>query len=194
MKESHLFDPKNIRVLEEEARKSWQSPDEILATVKIRPSVVVVDLGCGSGFFTVPLAKKAAKVYAIDVQKEMLEVLEQKIQSHRIMNIEPLLSRADDIPLESETVDLVVSINTLHEFDNRDRTIGEMRRILKPNGTALIVDFKKQNTGFGPPVDVRVSEKQAVRLFKKHGFKLLNVKNLQYHYLLLFHKENAKAG
>ncbi|UCD26131.1 MAG: methyltransferase domain-containing protein, partial [Candidatus Bathyarchaeota archaeon] len=97
MKGSHLFDPKRIAVLETEDRKIWQNPEEILKTIEIGPKFVVADLGCGSGFFTVPLSRKVAKIYAVDIQKEMLESLEQKIRNLKIENIKPLLARENEI-------------------------------------------------------------------------------------------------
>ena len=191
MNESHLFDPKNIDVLEMQERKIWQNPEEILGTIEIKPDFVAADLGCGSGFFTVPLSRKVKKVYGIDVQKEMLEFLEQKIRRLKIKNIELLLSRENEIPLEDESVDLLISMNTLHEFDDKKRIIEEMRRVLKQGGKVLIADFKKENTGFGPPVAIRVSKRQATRLFEKKGFITLKKQDLMYHYLLVFSKVNS---
>ena len=188
MKKSHVFDPRHIAVLEMEERKLWQNPEEILGAAEIKSNFVAADLGCGSGFFTVPLSKKAKKVYGIDVQKEMLGFLEQKIQRLKIQNIVPLLSKENEIPLEHESVNLLVSVNTLHEFDDKEKIIEEIHRVLKQGGKALIADFKKENTGFGPPVAIRVSKKQAVNLFKKKGFTSLKAQDLPYHYLLVFSK------
>lgn len=185
---NHLFDAKNIGVLEMEDRKVWQNPEDILGVVEIKPEFVAADLGCGSGFFTVPLSKKVKKVYGIDVQKEMLQFLEQKIRKFNIKNIEPLLSKINKIPLKDESVDLLVSMNTLHEFDDKERTIMEMKRVFKHGGMALIADFKKERTSFGPPVAIRVSKKHAINLFEKNGFAITKKRDLTYHYLLVFSK------
>lgn len=192
MKKSHVFDPKNIDVLEMEERKTWQNPEEILGTIEIKPDFVAADLGCGSGFFTVPLSRKVKKVYGIDIQKEMLDFLEQKIRKLKIKNIELRLSRENEIPLENESVDLLVSMNTFHEFDDKERMVGEMRRILKQGGKVLIADFEKENRGFGPPVAIRVSKKQAISFFEKKGFTTWKKQDLTYHYLLAFSKENQR--
>ena len=84
MKESHVFDPKHIGILESEDRKTWQNIDEILGLIDLKQNYVVADLGCGSGYFTVPISRKVKNVYGVDVQKEMLEFLEQKIQEQKI--------------------------------------------------------------------------------------------------------------
>jgi ubiquinone/menaquinone biosynthesis C-methylase UbiE len=188
MKSSRIFDPAHITVLESEDRKVWQNPDEILSAVKFKSDWIAADFGCGSGYFTVLLAQKVKKVYAIDVQKEMLRFLEDKIRLLRISNIELRLSNLNEIPLEDEAVDFLMSVNTLHEFDDKARMVREMRRVVKRRGSLLIVDFKRQETGFGPSVKIRVDKEKAIGLFKDSSFALTNTKDLPYHYLLAFVK------
>lgn len=156
--------------------------------VDLKPDFVAADLGCGSGYFTVALAQRVRKVYGVDVQKEMLDFLAEKIKRLGIKNIQLLLSKANKIPLEPESVDLLISINTLHEFDDKNIMIREIRRVIKRGGRLMIVDFKKLDTGFGPPVNIRISEASAVRLFTAHGLVLVNEKDLPCHYLLVFAK------
>ena len=188
MKKLHVFDPKHIAVLESKDRKTWQNPEEIMKMLELKPSYVVADLGCGSGYFTVPISRKVKKVYAIDVQKEMLDFLEQKIQTQKIENIEPLLSGKYKIPLENESVDNLITINTLHEFPDKNKTINEIRRILKPEGHAVIIDFKKEDTAIGPPVSIRVSQKEAKQLFEERGFTFVKSYELRYTYLMIFQR------
>ena len=97
-----------------------------------------------------------------------------------------MLSGEDEIPLENESVDMLISANTLHEFSDKEKMIREIRRVLRHDGKAVIVDFKKEDTGFGPPVAIRVSRDQAKRLFEKNGFTVLKSKDLTYHYLIVF--------
>jgi ubiquinone/menaquinone biosynthesis C-methylase UbiE len=184
----HIFDPAHIGVLESEDRKTWQNPDEILGAIKLRPNWIAADFGCGSGYFTVLLAQKVKKVYAIDIQREMLSFLENKIKGLGISNIELRLSRPNEIPLENEAVDFLMSVNALHEFDDRPRMVREIRRVVRRKGNLLIVDFKKQETGFGPPVRVRVAKEKAISLFEGDDFVLLDAKDLPYHYSLAFVK------
>lgn len=190
MSESHLFNPKHISALEREDRKSWQNPEEILGKVEIRPDFIAADIGCGSGFFTVPLAQKVKKIYGIDMQQKMLEHLKAKIEKFQLKNIELLLSEENEIPLEKESVDILISVNTLHEFKAKDRMVAEMQRVLKQNGKALISDFKKKKTGFGPPVSIRLTKNEAIVLFEQNGFQTAQTQSLRYHYLLVFSKGN----
>lgn len=189
MPHAHVFNPAHIAVLESEDRRIWQNPEKILSAAEIRSEWVAADLGCGSGYFTTILARQVKKVYAIDVQKEMLDFLEDKVRKMKISNIEPLLSEAEEIPLANHSVDFLMSVNTLHEFDDRDKMIGEMNRVIKPHGRLLIVDFQKKETGFGPPVSIRISKTQAVRSISKSGFSLVKQEDLTYHYLLVFTKD-----
>lgn len=188
MKKTHVFNPEHVAVLEMEERKLWQNPDQILGLVDVKPSFVAADLGSGSGFFTIPLAKKVAKVYAIDVQNEMLQILEHKIHKQKIKNIKLVLSKENEIPLDDESVSLLITVNTLHEFDDKEKMIKEMHRALKPKGKLLIVDFKKEETGFGPPVAIRVSKARAISLFERRSFKMVKTLDLSFHYALVFSK------
>jgi ubiquinone/menaquinone biosynthesis C-methylase UbiE len=188
MTSPHIFDPAHIAVLESEDRKVWQNPDEILSAINLKHNWVAADFGCGSGYFTVLLAQKVKKVYAIDIQKEMLSFVENKIKRLGINNIELRLSRPNAIPLEDETVDFLMSVNTLHEFDDKPRMIKEMKRVIKHNGKLLVVDFKTHETGFGPPVRIRVAKEKAIRLFEGENLALIGTKDLPYHYLLVFLK------
>jgi ubiquinone/menaquinone biosynthesis C-methylase UbiE len=189
MPHSHVFDPEHIAVLESENRKLWQNPEEILSIAKLRSDWIAADLGCGSGYFTTILARQVKKVYAIDVQKEMLDYLAEKIKRLKIGNVELIHSEANVIPLEDQSVDFLISVNTLHEFDDRDKMIREMNRVIKPHGKLLIVDFDKKETGFGPPVSIRISKAQAVKLFSKSRWIPVTQKDLEYHYLLVFTKD-----
>jgi ubiquinone/menaquinone biosynthesis C-methylase UbiE len=102
--------------------------------------------------------------------------------------VELLVSKPAEIPLENESIDLLLTVNTLHEFDDRERMIEEMKRVVKKGGKLLIVDFMKKETGFGPPVEIRMSKAKAVKLFEAKGFTLVEKRDLSYHYLLVFVK------
>ena len=186
---SNLFDVKKIEVLELKDREKWQKPEEIMKYLELTISHVVADLGCGTGYFSVPISSKVKKVYAIDVQQEMLDYLEKKIQKNHIKNIKTLLSTDNVIPLENESVDVLLSVNTLHEFQNRDRIIKEIYRVIKQTGRIVIVDFRKEGTKFGPPVNIRISKKQAISMFKKQNMTIEKNRNLPNQYLLVFRKD-----
>jgi ubiquinone/menaquinone biosynthesis C-methylase UbiE len=191
MAESHIFDPKHRAMLESEDRKNWQNPKEIIKLLELKPSDVVADLGCGTGYFTIPLSYKVKKVYGIDIQKEMLTFLEHKIQQQKIGNIETMLSKENEIPLKNKSVDLLLSVNTLHEFSHKEAIIDEIRRVLKVDGRVVIIDFKKEISDSGPPLSIRISKEQAKRFFKEKGLIPLKTHDLKLHYLLVFGKTES---
>jgi len=185
---THVFDPKNIAVLESEDRKTWHNVDEILELIELKQNYIVADLGCGSGYFTIPFSYKVKKIYGIDLQKEMLDFLAKKIQHCNLNNIELLLSKEDKIPLEDQSVDLLITVNTLHEFRTKEKVIGEIQRVIKSGGKAIVIDFMKKNMDFGPPLEIRISKNQAKQLFEERGFKFIKSHELLYHYLIIFQK------
>jgi len=186
---SHIFDPKNVAALESKQRKEQQDPEKIIKLLGLKSSDIVADLGCGTGYFSVPISNKVNKVYSIDIQQEMLDYLLQKIQNQQISNIEVLLSKdVNKIPLPNESVTVLLTVNTLHEFQDKQQMIKEIWRILKPNGKAAIIDFKKVNTGSGPPVSVRISQEHAIKLFQNIGLNNVAIHDLKSHYMLIFQK------
>ena len=188
-KHTHLFDPKNIHALESKERKTQQDPKKIIEILALKQTDIVADLGCGSGYFSVPIAEKVDKVYAIDIQQEMLNFLEQKIREQQIANIEPLLSKEkNQIPLQNESITVLLTVNTLHEFQDKKQMVKEIHRVLKPLGKVAIIDFKKENTCSGPPLSIRVSQEQAINLFETNGLKTVKTHYLKSHYLLIFQK------
>ena len=188
-KNHHLFDPKNIQRLESEERKTQQDPQKIIKLFSLDASDIVADLGCGTGYFTIPISSIVNKVYGSDIQQEMLDYLTQKIQKQNITNIELLLSKdVNQIPLQSESVTALLSVMTLHEFQDKNQMIKEIYRVLKPGGKAMVIDFKKEATVPGPPVSIRVSQQQAIDLFTKEKMNLGDSQDLKSHYLLVFQK------
>ncbi len=170
---------------EPDDRLNWQNPNELLSHINLQPNWVIADVGCGRGFFTIPLAYRVQKVYGIDVKQEKLNDLKSNFEELQLTNIVPLLGDTKLIPIDNNIVDFLISVNTLHEFENKDHMINEMRRVLKPNGKALISDFDKRDTGFGPPILNRLSRNETTTLLENTGFKILQVHSLKYHYLIV---------
>jgi ubiquinone/menaquinone biosynthesis C-methylase UbiE len=176
-------------MLESKERKIQQDPKKIMDILALKQTDIVADLGCGSGYFTVPIAQKVDKVYAIDVQQEMLDVLEQKIRKQRITNIELLLSKQTNlIPLQTKSTTVLLTVNTLHEFQDKEQMANEIQRVLKPHGKLAIIDFKKKDNGSGPPISIRVSQQQAIQLFEKKGLTFAKAFDLKSNYMLVFQK------
>ena len=183
-----IFNPEKIHILESEKRRLYLDPEKILSFLDLKPNSIVADLGCGSGVFTIPISKKIKKIYGIDIEPKMIQVLNQKILQKNLKNISTLLSNGIKIPLETSSLDLLITVNTLHEFEDRNKVLKEIFRILKPTGKLAVVDFKKKREGFGPPSKIRISSRQAKKIFEQNCFRKLITKYLKYDYFILFEK------
>lgn len=185
----HKFDPKNAEILDGRDRKSFLDPDDILGKIGIDREMVLADLGCGTGFFSIPASLLVKKVYALDVQQEMLDILESKIQKKRLTNINTLLSEESFIPLPDNSVDVLFMANVFHELEDRNSSLKEGFRILSTRGRLVIIDWNKMKMDIGPPLDERLTPHEVISFCNKEGFKMLETSEAgHYNYLLIFEK------
>jgi len=127
---------------------------------------VVVDYGAGTGVFCVAAAKvTSGKVYALDMNPDALAVIEAKVKEEKLDNVEVVDIKPDQVPLEDGGIDLFMLITVLHEIDEVPDFVSEVKRVLKPGGRVMIIDFHKKESPIGPPIEHRVSPYQAARHF-----------------------------
>jgi ubiquinone/menaquinone biosynthesis C-methylase UbiE len=135
------------RFLDSDFRRWFQSPDKVIERSGIKPGMTVMELGCGSGAFTTFIARvvgEQGKVYAVDVQPEMLQQLERKLsrsENQDITNIELKQAGAYDLPFADESLDLVCMVTVLQEIPDRGRALREIRRVLTPGGILAVTEF-----------------------------------------------------
>ena len=181
-------------------------PEKVIETLDLGPSMTVADFGCGSGHYAVEAGRKvgkSGKVYAIDIQKEMLSYVRAQAQMEGLTNIETIwtdLETAEATRLKNDSVDLVIISNILFQVDDKNAVIAEAKRILKSGGKLAIVEWDIENQPaspsqggpdkFGPPMGSRIPSKAAKDLFEGAGFiseKEFNPGN--HHYGLVFRKQ-----
>ncbi|MCP8617685.1 class I SAM-dependent methyltransferase [Salirhabdus salicampi] len=144
---------------------------------------MVADLGAGNGYFTIPAAKMTkSNVLAVDIEPYMLELLEKRANKFQIKNIEYIESDLDKIQLDSKSVDKVIVSFVIHEVTSIENTLNEIRRILKPGGKALIIEWEAIETENGPPFHERIPSKELLKIVKQHGFeaKVLTLNEANY--------------
>jgi len=150
---------------------SFLDPQKVLNELNIEKGFIAADFGCGSGGWVFPLAKmlENGKVYAIDILKEPLSALRSKMKAFKISNIEPVQADVEkSSKLISESCDLVLLTNLLFEVENIDKVLEEVKRVLKPKGQVLIIDWL-DGSNLGPEKKISVNNiKQAV---EKIGFQ-----------------------
>ncbi|MCL4558621.1 MAG: methyltransferase domain-containing protein [Deltaproteobacteria bacterium] len=167
----HKFDPTRAHDLDNPQRREHEQPDKILSAAGIKQGMVVADVGCGTGFYTMSasaLTGKDGLVYAVDISKDMLDMLKKKIESHSIRNVYPVVSEETGIPLGDGIADMVINVNMLHEAYDRETFLQELRRLMKPDGRLVLIDHRREPTPSGPPLEDRVSYEDAFSLLKRY--------------------------
>ncbi|MBU4221473.1 MAG: class I SAM-dependent methyltransferase [Euryarchaeota archaeon] len=186
---AHKFDAQKADILDSADRRKFLNPDSILKKAGLDSDTVLADLGCGSGYFTIPASLIVKKVYAIDVQQEMLDILSEKIRKGKLKNIETILSKEASIPLPDNSVDVLFMANVFHELEDRDAILNEAKRILSGSGRLIIIDWKKVEMEMGPPVGERLAADEVVSICGGGGFTMLEkLEAGAYNYMLVFGK------
>jgi len=186
----HKFDVKHADFLDSPQRRVFLNSENILKRIQVKPQMKVADVGCGTGFFTIPMAKivgDKGKVFAIDIQEKMIAILNEKIQKLKIKNVETLVSTEENIPLPNESVDLAFMASVLHELDSY-ATVKEICRFLKPQGVLAVLEWKKEESPseFGPPIWERLTPDQTREIVEKMGFEVKDISLIgEYHYLVI---------
>ncbi len=171
------------RALEDPKRDAWQKPHEVITTLALKPGDAVADIGSGSGYFTRRFARHAAKVYAVDIDPKLLEMVKKDAQP----NVETVLAAEDDPRLAPSSVDLIFFCNVLHHIANREAYLPKLKSALKPGGRVVNIDFYKKPLPVGPPVQMKLADDEVVREFRKAGFKLVKTYDfLPYQYFQVF--------
>jgi len=152
--------------------EGFLNPNEVLKQLKLKKEMMAADFGCGSGGWALPLAKKLeeGKIYALDILEEPLSALRARTKLEKILNIE--IIRADvekRTPLSSNSVDLVLMTDLLFECEDKKMVLEEGKRVLKPGGKILVVDWKIDAT-IGPE-EGRVSTEEVKKIAKDLNLK-----------------------
>jgi ubiquinone/menaquinone biosynthesis C-methylase UbiE len=166
--------------------------------LSIAEGSVVADLGAGSGWFTIRLARRVApngKVYAEDIQPQMIEVIRRRVQRenlNRIVEVTP--GTADDPRLPANTLDAVLIVDTYSEMEQPVTLLRNVARALKQDGKIGIVNFTKAGGGPGPPMEERVDAERVIRDANAAGLRLIARPDiLRYQYMLVFGKPGSKG-
>ena len=184
-------DPKAyIAMLDDPARDAYQKPHEVITALNLKPNEVVADIGAGSGYFTFRLAHHvgdAGRVYAVDVNPDMIVHLNRRIRDLQVKNVVSILSAPDDPLLADASIDRFFICDTWHHIENHASYLALMKKMLKPGGQVVMIDFKKAETPVGPPMDMRISRDDLLREMEVNGFRLAAEHTfLPHQYFLVF--------
>jgi len=163
--------------LEREGREAEQRPAEVIRTMGLKPGDVVADVGCASGYFARRMARAVApggRVYAVDIQKEMLELLRGRLEQEAIGNVVPVLGDADDPHLATASLDWILLVDVYHEFQQPKAMLARMRAALKPGGRVALVEYRQEGTtALHIRPEHRMSVEQVLEEWQPAGYRLV---------------------
>lgn len=173
----------------------FSDPQKNIDQFAVDPGMKIADVGSGAGFYSLALARtvgKTGRVYAIDVQQDLLMKLKNEALQENLDNIEIIWGDIEDekgTNLADNFVDKAILANVLFQTKDKEAVIKEVHRILKPKGTAMLIDWSDSFGGLGPARHYLLTEDQAKALFEKQGFEFVkNVSAGAHHYGMIIRK------
>jgi ubiquinone/menaquinone biosynthesis C-methylase UbiE len=185
-----VFKHTSAHQLEDPERLKWMPPAEVLSRLHLKHGFRVADVGAGTGFFSLPMARAVGAdghIFAVDLQQEMLDLLATKLQREDApTNISLQRGPASKLPLADNSVDVAFYANVWHEFDDYEDVLREAMRVTIPNGRIAVLDWRHdKESPPGPPQDHRVAADAVVDFLQKHGCHQVSCYNVgQYSYLV----------
>lgn len=152
--------------LDRPEREFEEAPSLLVESLKLKPGQVVADIGAGSGYLSFMMAKKVGpkgKVYAVDIQPEMLEIVQNKADKAGVKNVIPKLGATTNPHLSPESIDLMIMVDVYHEFDKPFEMTENMVKALKKGGRLVFVEYRKED----PSVPIKEVHKMSEAQVKK---------------------------
>jgi predicted methyltransferase len=174
-------------VFDDPKRDAWQKPHAVIEALRLKPSAVVADIGAGTGYFSVRLARMLpqGRVYAVDVEPDMVKHLGERAKREDLANLKPLAAAADD-PRLPERMDLVLLVDVYHHIEERSRYFRRLAASLKPGGRLAVIDFHL-DAPEGPPRAARIPPDGVKAELAAAGYALSEEYDfLPYQYFLVF--------
>lgn len=172
---------------------AMHDPELVFRKLNLLKGYSFLDLGCGAGDYSIQAAKIVGDfglVYALDIWEELFIGLMDKANSQELRNIKTIVSDiSDPLPLENSCVNVCFIATVLHTLDitkDGENLFKEINRVLKPNGQLSIIECKKEDTPFGPPIHMRNSAEELESIITQYGFGKLNYIDLGYNYMIQF--------
>jgi len=159
-------------VFDDPDRDAWQKPREVIKALALKPTSLVADVGAGTGYFTVRIARvvRSGKVYAADLEPQMVKHLEARAKREKLANVVPVQAALDD-PRLPEPVDVALFVDVYHHIDDRRAYFEKLKRSLKPGGRVAVIDFTLDSE-LGPPPRARVSPERVKSELAAAGYQL----------------------
>jgi ubiquinone/menaquinone biosynthesis C-methylase UbiE len=189
---AHVMSHFGIDWLEREEREMEENTSLLLKNLAVKPGMVVADIGAGSGYHSALLSKMVGtgKVFAVDVEPEMIAYLNARIKQEKLSRIVPVLSTEQKVSLPENTIDMMLLVDVYHEFSFPYEMALSMRAALKPGGKLVLVEFRAEDPTVPIKAIHKMSETQAIKEFKAAGFAFdKNIDNLPWQHCMVFTKQ-----
>jgi ubiquinone/menaquinone biosynthesis C-methylase UbiE len=173
-------------------RDAWQKPEEILDALHLEPTASIADVGAGTGYFSVRIAKRIpqAKIFAADIEPDMVRYLRERARREQLTNLMPVQARAETASLP-EPVDVILVVDTYHHIEDRTQYFAGLKSSLRPKGRLAIIDFKADSPS-GPPAQHRISPERVTEELNAAGYLLMETHRfLPRQYFLIFQKRDS---
>lgn len=157
-------------ILDSPSRRASQNPQRLWRRVGLKRGDIVVDVGAGTGFFTFPAAEAVGpdgQVFAVDISSELVDLVRERSAERSVANVHAILSTQTRIPIEDAVADVAILANVLHGIS--PSTVNEAVRLLRSGGRLVNVDWKKESTSEGPPLEHRLSPQEAADVLTSRG-------------------------
>jgi 2-polyprenyl-3-methyl-5-hydroxy-6-metoxy-1,4-benzoquinol methylase len=178
-----------------ESRQREEDCQTLLTALKVRPGQTVTDVGCGNGFYTLPLAKlvgEGGKVLAVDIQPEMLHMLDERAKAEGLANIELITGTQTDPQLAPDSIDLILLVDVYHEFSHPKEMLAAMHKALKPGGRIALAEFRLEDRNVPIKRLHKMSKKQILREYEANGFRLVEqFDELPWQHLMFFSRADS---
>lgn len=164
-----------IDKFENPIRLAELDPMATLMKAGFKENMVLCDIGAGTGIFSFPATQISNNdIFALEISESMIKLLKQRVVERNTKNL--IIKKVDSsvFPLESGTCDMALLVTVLHEIEDKQSMLNEIKRVLKPTGKLLIIEFHKRSTPMGPPVDHRISEELTQEICNNNGFKTID--------------------
>ena len=178
--------------LERKEREMEENTSLLLKNLAVKPGMVIADIGAGSGYQSALLSKMVGtgKVYAVDVEPEMIAYLNARIKQEKLSHIVPVLSTEQNVSLPEKSIDMMLLADVYHEFSYPYEMTVSMLAALKPGGKLVLVEFRSEDLTVPIKTIHKMSEAQAIKEFKAAGFAFdKNIDNLPWQHCMVFTKQ-----
>lgn len=158
------------KVFDDPARDAWQRPDQVLRALDLTPTMTVADIGAGTGYFAIRLARAVpqGEVIATDVEPDMVRFIHERAHREGLANLRAVRATHEASGLAPQSVDRILVVNVWHHLGDRDAYARDLAAALEPGGRVLVVEFHR-SARRGPPEEMRIAPEEIVATFERAG-------------------------